>query len=67
MFAAVHLQLLQFPALVLIGLVLGWLTLRTGRLGPAIWAHVAFNATATADPAAVDHVAKAPLGDAVLR
>lgn len=46
-FAAVHLQLLQFPALALIGLVLGWLTLRTGRLGPAIWAHIAFNAVAT--------------------
>jgi len=46
-FAAVHLQLLQFPALVVIGLVLGWLTLRYDRLGPAIWAHVAFNAVAT--------------------
>lgn len=46
-FAAVHLQLLQFPALALIGLVLGWLTLRTGRLGPAIWAHIAFNTVAT--------------------
>ncbi|MET0665064.1 MAG: CPBP family intramembrane glutamic endopeptidase, partial [Acidimicrobiales bacterium] len=46
-FAAVHLQLLQFPALALIGLVLGWLTLRTGRLGPATWAHIAFNAVAT--------------------
>ncbi len=45
-FAAVHLQLLQFPALTLIGLVLGWLTLRTGRLGPAIWAHIAFNSVA---------------------
>jgi uncharacterized protein len=46
-FAAVHLQLLQFPALVVIGLVLGWLTLRYERLGPAIWAHLAFNAVAT--------------------
>lgn len=45
-FGAVHLQLLQFPALTLIGLVLGWLTLRYGRLGPAIWAHIAFNAVA---------------------
>jgi len=58
-FAAVHLQPLQFPALVLIGLVLGWLALRTGRLGPSIWAHVAFNATATASLLLVDHVAKA--------
>jgi membrane protease YdiL (CAAX protease family) len=46
-FGAVHLQLLQLPALVLIGLVLGWLTLRTGRLGPAVWAHIAFNSVAT--------------------
>jgi membrane protease YdiL (CAAX protease family) len=29
-----------------IGAVLAWLTVRTGRLGPAIWAHVAFNLTA---------------------
>jgi uncharacterized protein len=47
-FGAVHLQALQFPALTLIGLVLGWMTLRTGRLGPAIWAHIAFNSVATA-------------------
>lgn len=45
-FGAVHLQLLQFPALTLIGLVLGWLTLHYGRLGPAIWAHIAFNSVA---------------------
>jgi uncharacterized protein len=42
-FAVVHLQLLQFPALFLFGFVAGWLTIRSGRLGPAIWAHVAFN------------------------
>ncbi len=47
-FGAVHLQLLQLPALTLIGLVLGWLTLRYGRLGPAIWAHIAFNSVAVA-------------------
>jgi membrane protease YdiL (CAAX protease family) len=58
-FAAVHLQPLQFPALVLIGLVLGWMALRTGRLGPSIWAHVAFNATATASLLLVDAAAKA--------
>ena len=46
-FAGVHLQALQFPALLLIGLVLGWLAQRTGRLGPSIWAHVAFNGVAT--------------------
>jgi len=45
-FGAVHLQPLQFPALVVVGLILGWLTLRTDRLGPAIFAHIAFNAVA---------------------
>ncbi len=44
-FGLVHFQLLQFPALVAFGLVLGLLADRTGRLGPSILAHVAFNAT----------------------
>ena len=43
-FAGVHLQALQFPALFMFGLVAAWLTVRSGRLGPAIWAHVGFNA-----------------------
>lgn len=42
-FGAVHLQWLQLPALVLFGAFCAWLTLRSGRLGPAIWAHVGFN------------------------
>lgn len=42
-FAAIHLQLLQFPGLLAFGLVAGVLTVRTGRLGPAIWAHIGFN------------------------
>ena len=42
-FAAIHLQLLQFPGLLVFGLVAGVLTVRTGRLGPAIWAHIGFN------------------------
>ncbi|MBK5223742.1 MAG: CPBP family intramembrane metalloprotease [Acidimicrobiia bacterium] len=42
-FGAVHFQLLQLPALIAFGLVAGWLTVRSGRLGPAIWAHVGFN------------------------
>jgi membrane protease YdiL (CAAX protease family) len=45
-FGATHLQPLQFPALVLFGVVVGWLVQRTDRLGPAIWAHVGFNLTA---------------------
>ncbi len=46
LFAAAHVQALQFPALAGFGLVLAVLTLRSGRLGPALAAHVAFNATA---------------------
>lgn len=47
-FGLVHFQLLQLPALVLFGLVAALLTVWKGRLGPAIWAHIAFNATAVA-------------------
>lgn len=43
-FAAIHMQLLQFPALLMFGLVAALLTVRSGRLGPAIWTHVGFNA-----------------------
>lgn len=42
-FGAVHFQLLQLPALVAFGLVAGILRIRTGRLAPAIAAHVGFN------------------------
>jgi len=47
-FAATHLQPLQFPALFMFGIVLGFLAWRTGRLGPALWAHVGFNVVAAA-------------------
>ena len=43
-FGAVHFQPLQFPALVVFGLVAGWLVQRYGRLGPSIFAHMGFNA-----------------------
>ena len=43
-FGLVHFQPLQFPALVMFGLIAGWLAQRDGRLGRAIWAHVGFNA-----------------------
>jgi membrane protease YdiL (CAAX protease family) len=49
LFGAAHLEPLQFPALFTFGLVAGILATRTGRLGPAIWAHVAFNAVAVAN------------------
>lgn len=45
-FAASHFQLVQLPGLALVGLIFGILVVRTGRLGPGIAAHVAFNATA---------------------
>lgn len=42
-FGLSHGQLLQLPALVLFGAAAGTLAHRSGRLGPAITAHVAFN------------------------
>ena len=45
-FGLIHFQLYDLPALIGFGLVVAILTVRTGRLGPAIWAHVAFNLTA---------------------
>jgi membrane protease YdiL (CAAX protease family) len=45
LFAATHFQLVQFPGLVAVGLVLAWLAARTGGLAAPIWAHVGFNAT----------------------
>lgn len=43
-FGITHFQVVQLPALVLVGLVNGYLVMRTGRLGPALWSHAAFNA-----------------------
>ncbi|MCP5026194.1 MAG: CPBP family intramembrane metalloprotease [Actinomycetia bacterium] len=48
LFAVVHFQVVQLPGLMLFGLVAGELTRRSGRLGPAIWAHVGFNAISVA-------------------
>ena len=42
-FAASHFELLQLPALAVVGVFLAVLVVRTGRLGPAIWCHIAFN------------------------
>lgn len=44
-FGSLHLQPLQFVGLSLFGVAAGTLVWRTGRVGPAIVAHVAFNAT----------------------
>jgi membrane protease YdiL (CAAX protease family) len=45
LFSLAHFQVLQFLALVIFGAIAGTLAHRAQRLGPAIWAHVAFNAT----------------------
>jgi membrane protease YdiL (CAAX protease family) len=47
-FAATHLQLVQFPALVIVGATFGFLRVRFGRLGPCWAAHFAFNAVSLA-------------------
>ena len=47
-FGLAHLQALQLPALVMFGLVAGFLAQRWGRLGPPIFAHIAFNAVTVA-------------------
>jgi membrane protease YdiL (CAAX protease family) len=45
LFALSHFQLIQLPALLAFGLVSAAMAVRTGRLGPSIWAHVGFNLT----------------------
>ncbi len=47
-FALVHQQLVVIPGLTLFGLVVAWQTATTGRIGPAIITHMAFNATTVA-------------------
>lgn len=47
-FGAIHFQPLDFVPLALFGIVAAMLTVRYERLGPAIWAHAAFNGTAVA-------------------
>ncbi len=44
-FALVHQQLVVIPGLTLFGLVVAWQTATTGRIGPAVVTHMAFNAT----------------------
>lgn len=48
-FAAVHQELILLPGLFLFALVLAGLTIWTGRLGVAVLAHAAFNATTVVD------------------
>jgi membrane protease YdiL (CAAX protease family) len=44
-FAAIHLRPVEFPGLAVAGAVFGLIALRTGRIGGAVIAHAAFNAT----------------------
>lgn len=44
-FGATHLQALQFPALTVAGVIFALLVVKTGRLLPAVIAHMAFNVT----------------------
>jgi membrane protease YdiL (CAAX protease family) len=44
-FAAVHRELIVLPGLFVFGVIAAVVTLRTGRLGPAVAFHVGFNAT----------------------
>jgi membrane protease YdiL (CAAX protease family) len=53
-FGAVHFQLLPLPGLALFGMVLGYLTVKTGRLGAPIAAHMAFNMVTVISLLAVD-------------
>ena len=46
LFGLAHFEPLQLPVLALFGVVLGMVALRTGRLGPGICAHAAFNSLA---------------------
>jgi uncharacterized protein len=46
LFAASHVQALQFAGLMLFGVIVGYLAQRSGRLGPSIFAHIGFNAAA---------------------
>ena len=45
-FGATHFEPLQFVPLAITGAIFGLLVIRTGRLGPSILAHMAFNCTA---------------------
>ncbi|MGI9595851.1 MAG: CPBP family intramembrane glutamic endopeptidase [Acidimicrobiales bacterium] len=44
-FALVHQEVILLPGLFVLGLILAVLTIKTGRIGPAIVTHMAFNAT----------------------
>ncbi len=43
-FGLVHFELLQLPGLIILGLVLGYMVTKTGRLATSMFAHAGFNA-----------------------
>ena len=45
LFALVHLEAILLPGLFVLALLLCWITVRSAKIGPAILAHMAFNAT----------------------
>jgi len=47
LFAAIHLDPVRFPALVVLGTLYGWLAWRAGSVWPAVAAHAANNAVAS--------------------
>ncbi|BDG07248.1 type II CAAX endopeptidase family protein [Anaeromyxobacter paludicola] len=47
LFAAMHLDPVRFPALVVLGLLFGWLAWRAGSIWPAVAAHAVNNAIAS--------------------
>ena len=48
LFAAIHMQPVEFPGLFAFALVLGWARHSTGTIGTSIVTHMAFNATGLA-------------------
>ena len=48
LFGAIHLQPLQFFGLALFGMLLAAMVVKTGRIAPAVFAHMAFNAVSVA-------------------
>lgn len=63
LFGLIHFQLQQFAALVTFGLILGVLAHRTGRLGPSIVTHMAFNATTVVSLVVLSDSIDASCGD----
>jgi hypothetical protein len=62
-FAAIHLDPVRFPALLLLGAVFGWLAWRAGSVWPAVAAHLGNNALGAAVALSVEPGATAAAGE----